>query len=290
MNKQRRVAFIGGAILWLIGILAFYLRKSNFAVLNPMGEVAAKERNLLIFTVLLGLLVVVPVFIMTFTIAWKYREGNTKANYKPDWDHNLAAETLWWGIPSTIIVLLSVITWNSSHALDPHKPLSAAAPPMTIQVVALNWKWLFIYPRQGVASVNEVHLPVNQPVTFEITADAPMNSFWIPQLGGQIYAMPGMSTRLNLMATKAGAYKGSSANLSGKGFAGMKFTAIASSQTDLKLWLASAQRSSSALDAAAYHRLAQPSENNKPTLYSSAESALYDRVVMKYMVPGAHDD
>jgi len=289
VNKKHKRIIIGGAVLWFLGIVAIYLRNSNFMVLNPKGVVAHDERNLIVFTVLLGLFVVIPVFIMTFMIAWKYREGNTKAKYRPDWDRHLGAETLWWGIPTAIIVVLSVITWNSSHALDPHKMLSSSQTPMKIQVIAMDWKWLFIYPEQGIASVNYVQFPVNVPVTFEITADAPMNSFWIPQLGSQIYAMPGMSTHLNLMADKAGEYRGSSANISGKGFAGMKFTAAASSEADFRTWVALARRSPDSMGASDYKQLLKPSENSAVALYSSAEPGLYDKVLAKYMLPGGQE-
>lgn len=285
-NKNYRRAFITLIVLWLIGLVAWYVQGKNFAVLNPQGMVAVKERNLMIATVLLGLIVVIPVYVMLFLFAWRYREGNKKAKYSPELSGNAFAETLWWGIPSAIILTLSIITWNSSHALDPHKALNLSTKPLTIQVVALDWKWLFIYPQQNVASVNFVQLPVGTPVTFDITADAPMNSFWIPQLGGQIYAMPGMSTQLHLIADKAGAYDGSSANLSGRGFSGMRFTAQAGSQTNFTNWLETARSSSSQLNQAAYDQLSKPSENNSAALYSSVEHDLYDKIVLKYMAPG----
>jgi len=273
-------------VLWFLGIVIWYLHNKNFAVLNPAGEVGHKERNLIIVTVLLGLLVVVPVYIMTFTIAWRYREGNTKAKYSPELSGNRWAEGLWWGIPSVIILVLSVITWNSSHALDPFKPLASAKSPVTVEVVALDWKWLFIYPKEGIASINYMRFPVGTPVDFYITADAPMNSLWIPQLGSQIYAMPGMSTQLHLIADKTGNYAGSSANISGAGFADMRFTASASSQADYDNWIALARNSGGTLDANAYHQLAKPSVSPTTPMYSSVESDLYSRVLLKYMVPG----
>jgi cytochrome o ubiquinol oxidase subunit 2 len=286
LNKKYKRAFIALVLVWFFGLMAVYLHGSNFAVLNPAGMVALKERNLMITTVLLGMFVVIPVFVMTAVISWRYREGNKQAKYSPDLDHNFWAEALWWGLPTGIIAVLSVITWNSSHALDPHKPLNVAAKPLSVQVVALDWKWLFIYPEQNVASVNYLQLPVGRPVHFKITADAPMNSFWIPQLGGQIYAMPGMVTGLHLMAGKPGDYRGSSANLSGAGFAGMDFTARAGSEAEFNDWLVSARRSPARLDAAAYDALARPSQHNPVALYSSAEAGLYDRVVLKYLAPG----
>ena len=284
--KKYRIALYIFLVLWLFGLLVFYLHHSNFAVLNPKGLVAARERQLMIITVLLGLLVIVPVYIMTFFIAWRYREGNSKAKYSPELTGSKLAETVWWGIPTAIILALSIITWQTSHSLDPSKALAVSAKPLTIQVVALNWKWLFIYPEQNVASVNFVQLPVNTPVTFDITADAPMNSFWIPQLGGQIYAMPGMSTQLHLIASKAGDYTGTSANVSGEGFADMKFTTRAGSKTDFDAWVTTAKQSPEALSPDVYQQLVKPTSKYPVTLYASAAPNLYDTVINKYMAPG----
>jgi len=236
-------------------------------------------------TLLLGLLVIIPVFILLFSFAWRYREGNTKAKYSPNLTGNIFAETVWWGIPITIISVLAVVAWNTSHTLDPHRAIVATQPPMNIQVVALNWKWLFIYPQQQVASVNYLQLPVGQPVRFTITSDAPMNSFWIPQLGGQIYAMAGMATQLNLVADRAGSYQGSSANLSGKGFAGMRFIAKADSEQAFRRWLASARHSSAKLSLQNYNQLAKDSQNNPPKLYASVDSQLFNKIMLKYMGP-----
>jgi cytochrome o ubiquinol oxidase subunit II len=283
-KKQIRI-YIGIVIVWLVGLVVWYLRDKNFAVLNPAGEIAAQERDLLLLTVVLGLLVIIPVYIMLFTFAWRFRESNKKAKYSPDVTGNRWLETIWWGIPGIIILTLSVITWNTSHSLDPHKSIEHSKAPLNIQVIALDWKWLFIYPQQKVASVNWVQLPVDTPVTFYITADAPMNSFWIPQLAGQIYAMPGMSTQLHLIADKTGSFEGSSANLSGKGFAGMRFTAKAGDDKEFANWLLTARHSPRTLDYAAYTTLAKPSQNDSVNLYSSVEPDLYDKVVLKYMGP-----
>lgn len=286
MSKKQKRLSIAFVVLWFLGLMVWYLHGQNFAVLNPKGIVAYKERKLMITTVLLGLIVVIPVYIMLFGFAWRYREGNKKAKYSPNLAGNRLAEAVWWGIPLAIIGTLSVITWQSSHALDPRRALDANAKPMTVQVIALDWKWLFIYPEQNVASVNWVELPVGTPVTFDITADAPMNSFWIPQLGSQIYAMPGMSTQLHLMADKAGDYQGSSANLSGDGFAGMRFTAEAGSMADFNRWVGQAKRMPQTLNSNAYAQLARPSQNNPVTFYSPVEPGLYNDVLLKYMAPG----
>ncbi len=287
MNKQQKVIFGGVAAVWFVGIVAYYLRQTNanIQVLNPKGIVAHDERNLIIFTVLLGLLVVVPVYVMTFAIAWKYREANHKARYRPDWDHNSRLEALWWGIPTAIILVLSVVTWNTSHSLNPPKPLSSVTP-MHIQVVALDWKWLFIYPTQGVASVNYVQFPTGQPVEFDITSNGPMNSFWIPQLGSQIYAMVGMSTHLNLQSDASGDYRGSSANISGRGFAGMHFTAHTGTEQEFNDWASETRLASPKLSMNSFKSLAKPSENNPQTFYALATPDLYNKVLLSFQLPG----
>lgn len=286
MSKKYRLIFL---ILLLVGfgaLVVHYLRGSNIAVLNPKGPIAAKERNLIYFTLLLSLIVVVPVYVMTIAIAWRYRAGNTKARYSPNLDHNLAAETTWWLVPTVLIVILSVVTWRSSHSLDPSRALAGNTKPLSIQVVAMDWKWLFIYPQLKIASVNLLQIPVNTPLDFQITSDAPMNSFWIPQLGGQIYAMAGMTTNLHLEADQIGSYHGSSANISGRGFAGMTFIAKASSRTDFQHWANDLSSSVNPLNLATYNALAKPSQNNAIAYYSLKDPGLYDNIVMKYMMPG----
>lgn len=274
-------------VLAIFLLAVIYFHSHSVAVLSPKGVIAGKERSLIITATLLMSIVVIPVFILTAFIAWKYQETNTKAKYQPELDHNSVLEFFWWAIPGFIILALAVITWNSSHQLDPFKPIASDKPPVTIQVVALQWKWLFIYPQQNIASVNLVQFPAQTPINFEVTADAPMNSFWIPQLGGQIYAMPGMSTQLHLMADGQGTYRGSSANISGTGFAGMDFQAKSSSQTDFNHWVTQVRRSQNNLSLAKYNKLVKPSQDNPTSYFSAAQSGLYDRVVMKYMLPAS---
>ena len=290
MIKKLRIAGILLLILVLLGVLVAYLHGQNIAILNPQGPIATKERNLMFFALLLSLVVVIPVFAMTFAIAWKYRESNTKAKYRPDWDHNRVVETIWWGIPSLLILILSVVAWNASHDLDPFKPLDSNNPTMTIQVVAMDWKWLFIYPAQDIATVNYVQFPAATPVDFQITSDAPMNSFWIPQLGGQIYAMPGMTTQLYLMANHPGNYRGSSANISGRGFAGMDFVAKSSSESDFNNWVTQVQSSPNSLTTYEYSQLSQPSVNNPVAYFSTPSIGLYNGILMKYMAPSGSDN
>jgi cytochrome o ubiquinol oxidase subunit 2 len=286
MSKKQKLVLGAVFIAVLLTIAVRFLLNSDIAVLQPAGIVGQKEKNLMILATLLCLIVVIPVFIMTFYIAWKYREGNKTARYQPSWDHDWKAESVWWGVPLLIITVLAVVTWNSAHDLDPFKSLASANKPLSVQVVALPWKWLFIYPQQGISTVNYLEMPVNTPVNFQITADAPMNSFWIPQLGGQVYAMSGMSTQLHLMADKTGSYIGRSANISGRGFAGMQFTAKAATGSDFSNWVSSVKRSPDKLTVNNYSKLALESENNPIAYYSGNADQLYDNVIMKYMMPG----
>jgi len=278
------------SVAFLAAVLGLVSRHAS-PILNPQGTIAEQEKHLMIVATLLMLVVVVPVFILTFGIAWRYRADNLKPVYAPEWDNNPWAESVWWGIPCLIIGILAVITWNSSHVLDPSQALASSNQPITIQVVALQWKWLFIYPGQHIATTNYVEFPENTPVHFEITADAPMNSFWIPQLGSQIYAMPGMTTQLNLMADTAGQYAGSSANLSGAGFAHMQFTAISTTAPGFDAWVTAAKKSTSHLNAAEYTNLEQPSEDTPQASYTLATPDLYDQIMMKFMMPNSpiHD-
>ncbi len=267
----------------VIAVSALYISSHSIAVLDPKGMIGEKERDLIITASLLMLIVVVPVFVFALFFAWKYRAGN-KARHEPDWEHNYIAEYCWWGVPLFIVVILAVITWKSSHELNPFKPLDSTTKPLTIQVVALEWKWLFIYPEQGIATINFVQFPEKTPINFEITADAPMNSFWIPQLGGQIYAMPAMRSKLHLIANEVGSYRGASANISGEGFAGMVFTAKSSTDADFNQWVLSVQQST-VLNLDTYNQLVEPSSYNPVAYYKLGQPNLFDEIMMKYMMP-----
>lgn len=287
MRNTVKIAAVLLVITACIVASIVFFQNYNVAVLNPQGEIADKQRNLMIFTVLLALVVVVPVFTMLALFSWKYREGNKKANYRPDWAGNKWLEMLWWGIPCVIIAVLSVITWQTSHELDPYKPIQSSEQPVEVQVVALQWKWLFIYPEYGVASVNKLAFPEKTPVNFTLTSDAPMNSFWIPSLGSQVYAMSGMSTKLHLIANGKGEYDGYSANISGDGFADMKFSAESISPGGFGLWVEHIKQTSGDLTLASYNELAKPTSIPSPVYYKLGDSGLYDKIVMKYMTPGA---
>jgi len=283
MKKAFKIAIVVLLLLGLGAVTALYISNSSIPVLEPKGMIGVKERELIISASLLMLIVVIPVFILTWAFAWKYRESNTKAKHAPDWEHNYIAEYCWWGVPVFIIIILAVITWKSSHDLNPFTPLKSDKKPIEIQVIALDWKWLFIYPEQGIATVNFVQFPENTPINFEITSDAPMNSFWIPQLGGQIYAMPAMRSKLHLIAHETGSFRGVSANISGKGFAGMRFIAKSCTEEEFQRWAQDVKSSPNHLDLAAYNALMQPSEYHPVEYFKLSKPDLFEYVIMKYM-------
>lgn len=257
----------------------------NIVMLFPKGIIALKERNIIFIIQALMLLVIIPVYILTFIFSWKYNAKNPKGKYDPDLVDNRLAEYIWWGVPLIMTLIVIAFTWIKTYQLDPYKPIESDKKPIKIQVVALQWKWLFIYPDEKIASMNFVQFPKQTPIHFEITAEAPMNSFWIPSLGGQIYAMPKMKTELHLIADTAGDFRGSSANLSGVGFSGMHFITRASSEEEYQKWVQSAKQSSKALNLEEYNQLARPSENAPVELYQLKDENLFNQILMKYMHP-----
>lgn len=288
-NKFIKIIFLCLPIVGLIAVASWYLSRPTIALLEPAGQIGLKEKDLMLVALALAAVVVIPVYIITILIVIKYRESNHEnksVKYNPDWDHNRALELLWWGIPIIIITILSIITWNSSHALDPFKPIDTNQPALNIQVVAMDWKWLFIYPGQQIASVNLAEIPVGEPVDFYITSDTVMNSFWVPQLGGQIYAMPGMSTQMHLQADKIGDFNGWSANISGEGFASMTFLTKSVTSNNFSKWVQLIQKSSNKLTMNAYEQLSKPSIGSSIRYYSLVQAGLYNDVIMKYMTPG----
>lgn len=298
MKKQRRpfwtpfrVVFSVVLLFIAIGLALWaYLQGKNVAVLDPQGIVATNENNLIHFTLLLSVIVVVPVYIMLFTFAWRYREGNPKkVKYTPDVSGNRWMETVWWGIPIIIIGILCVVTWVSTHQLDPYRPLASNAKPLRVQVVVLQWKWLFIYPDYHIASLNQLKIPAEVPVNFEITADAPMSTFWVPNLGSQIYAMPGMTSQLSLMADHAGTYPGYNSNINGTGYADMTFKVVAlPTQHDFDVWAQTVAATQQHADLGwnEYIDLAKPSRTKDVTYYDLDDNNLYTEVVNKYMESG----
>lgn len=281
-NKIKSAFLLIGAMLLLSGC-------DHLIVLDPKGAVGAEEKKLILTAVGLMLIVVIPVIIMTLVFAYKYRASNPNLEYDPDFHHSNKIEVVVWTVPIIIIAILGTITWHTTHTLDPYRPLNEPGKPITIQVVALDWKWLFIYPEQNIATVNLVEFPVDRPVEFRVTADAPMNAFQIPQLGGQIYAMAGMQTKLHLIANEAGDYFGRSVNISGRGFSGMQFVARAVPQDSFDKWVQEVKQGANALSANEYYQLVKPSEDDPVKLYSSVQPNLFNNIIMKFMMPGMED-
>lgn len=273
------------ALFLVMQPLQVFFLQNDIAVLFPSGIIALEERNLLFILQALMLLVIVPVYILTFIFSWKYRADNKKATYDPDLVDHRIAEYIWWGLPLVMVLIASVITWIKTHELDPFKPIASDKKALEIEAVALQWKWLFIYPEEKIATVNYLQLPLNTPIHFAVTADAPMNSLWIPDLGGQIYAMPGMRTELNLIADKTGKFRGSSANISGEGFAGMHFITETAQEENFHDWVKSVQQSKNILDLEKYQELAIPSQNASSNLYQLKDDHLFNQIMMKYMKP-----
>jgi cytochrome o ubiquinol oxidase subunit 2 len=256
--------------------------------MSPSGDLALQQRNLIVTSLLLMLLIIVPVIALTLFFAWRYRASNRQATYAPDWHHSTRLELLIWSAPLVIIIALGAITWVSTHRLDPYRPLDriaegrplpAGTKPLVIDVVALDWKWLFIYPEQGIATVNEVAAPVDRPIKFQITASAVMNSFFVPALAGQVYAMPGMQTQLHAVINKPGQFEGFSANYSGAGFSGMHFVFRGLSDDDFAKWVGQAKAAGGNLGREDYLKLAQPSANEPVRRYASVAPGLYEAIL-----------
>ena len=274
----------------LLGILLMqplqvYFLHDKIDVLFPEGKIAFAQRNLLFVIQALMLLIIIPVYILTFIFSWKYRADNKNATYDPDLVDHKIAEIIWWGLPLVMVLIVSGLSWIKTHELDPYKPIESDKKPVKIQVVALQWKWLFLYPEEKIATVNYLQIPEKTPIHFEITADAPMNSFWIPDLGGQIYAMPGMRTELFLIADEVGESRGSSANISGKGFAGMTFMTKATTEEDFQQWVKSSQQTTNTLNWKSYQELAAPTENHPVEVYQLMDDKIFHQILMKFMQP-----
>ena len=275
--------------------LTFPLSACSFVVLDPAGDVAVQQRDLILISTVLMLLIIVPVMALTVFFAMKYRESARAEDYDPDWDHSTILELLIWSAPLLIIICLGAVTWSSTHLLDPYRPLDrihktqkvdAKAAPLDVQVVALDWKWLFIYPELGIATVNELAAPVNRPIRFSITASSVMNSFYIPALAGQIYAMPGMSTTLHAVANKPGDYEGFSANYSGAGFSHMRFGFHALDAAGFDRWVDAVKAGGGAMDRPTYLALEKPSEKEPVRRFATVDPTLYDAILNLCARPG----
>lgn len=250
-------------------------------ILSPKGPIALAERDILFRAFAIMMIVVIPVIVMTFWFAWRYRASNTKARYELEWQ-SARIDAVTWIVPALIVTSLGVHVWLYSHALDPYKPLRASAKPLEVQVVAQDWKWLFVYPEQGIATVNELAIPSGVPVTLKITSDTVMNSFFIPTLGGQIYAMAGMQTQLNLLAGEPGRFIGRNTQYSGRGFPDQHFAVIAMTPANFDAWLKQVKASPQKLDRATYAELAKPSAAHPVVHYSTVEAGLFDGIIRKF--------
>lgn len=288
MKKYRAVFGVASTIV-ILSLLGYLLVRSGtrYDILQPMGDIARQQRDLLYFALLLCTIVVVPVFAMLGMFAWKFRSGNKKAHYKPEWSENKWLEIVWWGIPIIIIGVLATVTWFTSHSLDPYRPIASHKKAVEVQVIALQWKWLFVYPELGVATLNQLPVPVDTPVHFTLTADAPMSAFWIPSLGSQIYNMNGMSSQLHLIASQTGDFPGYTTNINGEGYAKMKFMVHSLTQTEFDAWVARAKAAPTMMDMAEYEKLVAPAVVTEEREYMLMDAYLYDRVIEKYMLPGS---
>jgi len=279
-SRARHVPRRSGLVRWLVvGAAVMVASCQPAGVLDPQGPIASAQLLLLINSTAIMLVVVVPVILATLGFAWWYRSSNARASRSWDPAFEGRIEFVTWSIPALIVILLGGVIWIGSHQLDPRAPISANANPLRVDVVALDWKWLFIYPDQGIAAVNQLVVPVGTPVDFRLTSATVMNSFFVPQLGSQIYTMGGMTTHLNLLADQPGEYPGFSANFSGDGFSEMRFVAKAVPAGDFDAWVTQARGAGSALDEAAYAELAKPSQAVPPTTYRSVEPKLFEHII-----------
>jgi len=265
---------------WLLFGAALPLASCERAgVYDPQGPVAAAEWMLFVNATEIMLVVVIPVILATFGFAWWYRSSNPRASREADIAYEGRIELVVWSVPALVVILVGGVTWISCYQLDPAKPLAGTAKPLPVEVVALDWKWLFIYPDQGVAAVNQLVVPAGTPVSFRLTSATVMNSFFVPQLGSQIYAMGGMTTRLNLLADQPGDYPGISANFSGDGFAEMRFVVKSVPQASFDDWVAAAKATGAKLDDAGYAALARPSRAAPEATYGTVAPQLFDRII-----------
>lgn len=280
LRASARLGLLAAALLPLAGC--------DTIVMKPHGDIAVQQSQLIVTSTLLMLLIIVPVIALTLFFAFKYRASNTSATYTPDWDHSTKLELVIWGAPLLIIIALGTITWISTHRLDPFRPLDridaqrpvpAGVQPLEVQVVAMDWKWLFIYPEQGIATVNEMAAPVDRPIRFKLTSTNVMNAFYVPALAGMIYAMPGMESQLNAVINQAGTYEGLSANYSGAGFSDMRFKFLGLSDGDFDRWVNEHRAGGRKLTREAYLQLEQPSHKEPVRRYAAVDEELYHRIL-----------
>jgi len=283
---QRRRSTTARTARHAIVIAPILLTACHAAVLDPQGIVGIAEKTLMIDSLAIMLAIVIPTIAATFAFAWWYRASNIRARYLPDFAYSGQLELLVWSIPVLVILLLGGVIWIGSHDLDPARPLASKAPPLEVQVVSLDWKWLFIYPHQGVASVNQLVLPAGVPIHFSLTSASVMNAFFIPQLGSMIYTMNGMTTQLNLQADAPGTFHGLSSHFSGDGFPGMYFDVHAVPADQFAAWIETTRASGPTLDAASYADLSKQSLNVNPFTYRAAAPDLFQQIATQMLPPG----
>lgn len=264
-------------------------------LLHPAGLVAREQSHMMIVTTAILMSIIIPVIIACFVVAWHYRASNKRARHDAKWDHSPQIELLVWGWPVLIIMAVGGISWVGTHQLDPYRPLthvaqgqpvSANDPPLQIDVVSLRWKWLFFYPQYGIATVNQLAAPIDRPITFKLTSDVMMDSFFVPALVGQVYTMPGMQTQLHAVINKVGTYRGMSANYSGAGFTDMRFKFHGMTKADFDQWVAKVRAGGQNLDTATYEQLRKPERNAPITYYAHFAPGLYGRILNRCVEPG----
>ena len=263
---------------------AMLLASCHEGVLDPHGPVGKAERVILYNSTAIMLAVVIPVILLTLVFAWWFRDKNKRAQYRPDWEYSGRIEMIIWSIPALVILFLGGIAWTGSHDLDPSQELKDSLAPLDIEVISLDWRWLFIYPKEGIASLNRLVVPAGVPLRFRLTSATVMNSFFVPQLGSQIYAMPGMISRLNLRADQPGAFQGLSAQFSGDGFSDMRFDLVSVGAYEFKEWVTTTKTQGGLLDATTYTNLAKPAKAENPQTYAAVTEGLFDSVSSGHLV------
>ena len=275
-----------GVKLSVLPVVLISLTACHAAVLSPAGPVGEGDRTILLDSLAIMLAIIVPTIVAILAFAYWFRDSNTRARYLPDFAYSGELELIVWSIPALAIFFLGGIAWISAHLLDPAVPLKSKAEPVEVQVVSLDWKWLFIYPRQNVASINRMVVPAGVPLDLKITSASVFNVFFVPQLGSEIYAMYGMTTRLNLQADRPGVYFGLSAHFSGDGFPGMAFDVHAVSPEQFKEWAAATRLTGPVLEETAYRKLLKQSQDVSPYTYRSVQTGLFDDIVEQRLPPG----
>jgi cytochrome o ubiquinol oxidase subunit II len=283
-----KTKFLVGLLAIILGVIGvvLVLASEHALVIHPKGIIAQGELELIIANILLMLLIIIPTYILLFTVVWKYCIKNENAEYDPDHSYGALGELAMWGLPSIIVVLMAIVTYEATHKLNPYKPIESETKALSVQVVAMDWKWLFIYPDLGIATLNYFFIPEQTPIHLKLTADgSPMNSFWIPQLSGQIYSMTGMSTQLFLMANAPGEYTGRAVEINGEGYADMTFAVKSTASKEFEDWVAEVKKSSDHLTNDTYNELIKPAVNKSVILFSEVEKDLYHKIIDKYMYP-----